>query len=49
MTRLEDLQPTLAVRAILPDQHIAAGTARWFTPEPLKLMYETLTVQESDQ
>ena len=35
MTRLEDLQPTAAVRGILPDQLVTVVSVQWFGSEAL--------------
>jgi superfamily II DNA or RNA helicase len=40
MTRLEDLQPTAAVRGILPDQVVTVVTVQWFGSEALELTYK---------
>jgi SNF2 family DNA or RNA helicase len=40
MTRLEDLQPTAAVRGILPDQVVAVVSIQWFGSEALELTYK---------
>ena len=37
MTRLEDLQPTAAVRGILRDQVVTVVSAQWFGSEALEL------------
>jgi hypothetical protein len=41
MTRLEDLQPTAAVRGILPDQAVTVVNVLWFGSEALELTYKT--------
>src|SRR6201997_2870333 len=41
MTRLEDLQPTAAVRGILPDQVVTVVSVQWFGSEALELTYKT--------
>jgi len=41
MTRLEDLQPTAAVRGILPDQLVTVVSVQWFGSEALELTYKT--------
>src|SRR6266850_1500773 len=41
MTRLEDLQPTAAVRGILPDQIVTVVSVQWFGSEALELTYKT--------
>ncbi|MBV8351904.1 MAG: DUF3883 domain-containing protein [Verrucomicrobia bacterium] len=41
MTRLEDLQPTAAVRGILPDQAVTVVSIQWFGSEALELTYKT--------
>ena len=43
MTRLEDLQPTAAVRGILPDQIITVVSVQWFGSEALELTYKAST------
>jgi superfamily II DNA or RNA helicase len=40
MTRLEDLQPTAAVRGILPDQTVTVVSVQWFGSEALELTYK---------
>src|SRR5437868_2366437 len=40
MTRLEDLQPTAAVRGILPDQAVTVVSVQWFGSEALELTYK---------
>jgi hypothetical protein len=40
MTRLEDLQPTTAVRGILPDQVVTVVSVQWFGSEALELIYK---------
>src|SRR6201998_2142648 len=40
MTRLEDLQPTAAVRGILPDQVVTGVSVQWFGSEALELTYK---------
>ena len=40
MTRLEDLQPTAAVRGILPDQIVTVVSVQWFGSEALELTYK---------
>jgi SNF2 family DNA or RNA helicase len=40
MTRLEDLQPTAAVRGILPDQVVTVVSIQWFGSEALELTYK---------
>jgi superfamily II DNA or RNA helicase len=40
MIRLEDLQPTAAVRGILPDQIITVVSVQWFGSEALELTYK---------
>src|ERR1700741_822340 len=40
MTRLEDLQPTAAVRGILPDQAVTVVSIQWFGSEALELTYK---------
>src|SRR5271166_6558253 len=40
MTRLEDLQPTAAVRGILPDQLVTVVSVQWFGSEALELTYK---------
>src|ERR1700691_4157556 len=39
MTRLEDLQPTAAVRGILPEQVVTVVSVQWFGSEALELTY----------
>ncbi len=41
MTRLEDLQPTAAVRGILPDQLVTVVSVQWFGSEALELTYKS--------
>jgi hypothetical protein len=41
MTRLEDVQPTAAVRGILPDQLVTVVSAQRFGSEALELTYKT--------
>lgn len=43
MTRLEDLQPTAAVRGILPDQLVTVVSIQWFGSEALELTYKAST------
>jgi SNF2 family DNA or RNA helicase len=40
MTRLEDLQPTAAVRGILPEQAVTVVSVQWFGSEALELTYK---------
>jgi superfamily II DNA or RNA helicase len=40
MIRLEDLQPTAAVRGILPDQLVTVVSVQWFGSEALELTYK---------
>jgi hypothetical protein len=40
MTRLEDLQPTAAVRGILPDQVVTVVSTQWFGSGSLELTYK---------
>src|ERR1700731_1622320 len=40
MTRLEDLQPTAAVRGILPDQVVTVVSVKWFGSAALELTYK---------
>ncbi len=40
MTQLEDLQPTAAVRGILPDQVVTVVSVQWFGSEALELTYK---------
>jgi superfamily II DNA or RNA helicase len=40
MTRLEDLQPTAAVRGILPEQLVTVVSIQWFGSEALELTYK---------
>lgn len=40
LTRLEDLQPTAAVRGILPDQLVTVVSVQWFGSEALELTYK---------
>jgi len=40
MSRLEDLQPTAAVRGILPDQVFTVVSVQWFGSEDLELTYK---------
>jgi SNF2 family DNA or RNA helicase len=41
MTHLEDLQPTAAVRGILPDQVVTVVSVQWYGSEALELTYKT--------
>lgn len=41
MSRLEDLQLTVAVRGILPDSLITVVSVQWFGSEALELTYKT--------
>src|SRR5690242_990528 len=41
MTRLEDLQPTAAVRGILPESLVTVVNTQWFGSEALELTYKT--------
>jgi superfamily II DNA or RNA helicase len=43
MTRLEDLQPNVAVRGILPDALITVVSVQWFGSDALELTYKTQT------
>jgi superfamily II DNA or RNA helicase len=40
MTRLEDLQPSAAVRGILPEQVVTVVSVQWFGSEALELTYK---------
>jgi superfamily II DNA or RNA helicase len=40
MTRLEDLQPTAAVRGVLPEQVVTVVSVQWFGSEALELTYK---------
>jgi len=40
MTRLEDLQPTAAIRGILPDQAVTVVSVQWFGSAALELTYK---------
>jgi hypothetical protein len=40
MTRLEDLQPTAALRGILPEQVVTVVSVQWFGSEALELTYK---------
>jgi superfamily II DNA or RNA helicase len=40
MSRLEDIQPTAAVRGILPDQVVTVVSVQWFGSEALELTYK---------
>src|SRR3974390_244991 len=40
MTLLEDLQPTAAIRGILPDQAVTVVNVQWFGSEALELTYK---------
>jgi len=40
MTHLEDLQPTAAVRGILPEQVVTVVSVQWFGSEALELTYK---------
>src|SRR6202011_5737069 len=40
MTRLEELQPTAAVRGILPEQVVTVVSVQWFGSEALELTYK---------
>src|SRR6266480_6208550 len=41
MTKLEDLQPSAAVRGILPDALVTVVSVQWFGSEALELTYKT--------
>jgi SNF2 family DNA or RNA helicase len=41
MANLEDLQPTAAIRGILPDQIVTVVSVQWFGSEALELTYKT--------
>src|SRR6185437_12584765 len=41
MIRLEDLQPTAAIRGILPEQAVTVVSVQWFGSEALELTYKT--------
>src|SRR5450432_3014969 len=41
MTRLEDLQPTAAIRGIIPDALVTVVSVQWFGSEALELTYKT--------
>ena len=41
MTRLEDLQPSAAVRGILPDSLVTVVSVAWFGSQALELTYKT--------
>jgi hypothetical protein len=43
MTRLEDLQPTAAIRGVLPDQVVTVVSVQWFGSEALELTYKGAT------
>jgi len=40
MTRLEDLQPTAALRGILPEEVVTVVSVQWFGSEALELTYK---------
>jgi superfamily II DNA or RNA helicase len=40
LTRLEDLQPTAALRGILPDQAVTVVSVQWYGSEALELTYK---------
>src|SRR6185437_6397859 len=40
MIRLEDLQPTAAIRGILPEQAVTVVSVQWFGSEALELTYK---------
>ncbi|ELR99512.1 helicase-related protein [Gloeocapsa sp. PCC 73106] len=41
MARLEDLQPKIALKGILPDSLVTVVTVNWFNPDALELTYKT--------
>src|SRR5213594_5212668 len=41
MSRLEDLQPSAAVRGVLPDALVTVVSVQWFGSEALELTYKT--------
>jgi hypothetical protein len=43
MIRLEDLQPTAAIRGVLPDQVVTVVSVQWFGSEALELTYKDAT------
>ena len=49
MTHLEDLQPTAAVRGILPDQVVTVVGVQWFGSEALELTYKTASGRVADE
>src|SRR5450432_2939683 len=49
MTRLEDLQPTAAVRGILPDQVVTVVSVQWFGSEALELVYRGANGRVADE
>src|SRR6201982_3795682 len=49
MTRLQDLQPTTAVRGILPDQVVTVVSVQWFGSEALELTYKSPCVRVANE
>src|SRR5215204_3085277 len=47
--KLEDLQPTAAVRGILPDGAVTVVSVQWFGSEALELTYKTATGKVANQ
>src|SRR6185312_4831179 len=43
MTRLEDIQPSAAIRGILPEQIVTVVSVQWFGSEALELTYKGAT------
>lgn len=41
MSKLEDLQPSAAVRGVLPDELVSVVSVQWFGSEALELTYKT--------
>jgi SNF2 family DNA or RNA helicase len=41
MSKLEDLQPSGAVRGVLPDELVSVVSVQWFGSEALELTYKT--------
>ena len=41
MCKLEELQPSAAVRGIIPDSLVTVGNVQWFGSEALELTYKT--------
>ncbi len=41
MSKLEDLQPSAAVRGVLPDELVSVVSVQWFGSEAVELTYKT--------